>query len=126
MTTPPNPYALPSEAETRQVERIHLDGTLLTEIVETMRVSATGEREITKTELRTTGKDGRAIDARGPLQVCDADQAIISGPAARTCWSCKHIFCGRHIKLWRAGRRTIEVCPPCRRWLMLRALLHIS
>lgn len=126
MTTPQNPYALPSETQTRQVERITLDGTLLSEIEETMRVSATGEREITKTERRTTAADGRAIDARGSLQVCEYDHAIITGPATRACWSCKHVFCGRHIKLWRANRRTIEVCPSCRRWLLLRALLHIT
>src|SRR5207237_9336603 len=116
----------PSEAETRQVERIHLDGTLLTEIVEVMRVDVTGAREITKTELRTTGSDGRAIDTRGPLQVCNEDHAIISGASARTCWSCKRVFCGLHINQWRAGRRYIEVCRSCRRWLRLRALLHIT
>jgi hypothetical protein len=126
MTTPQNPYDLPSEAETRQIERIHLDGTLLTEIVETMRVDVTGAREITKTELRTTGSDGRAIDTRGPLQVCNEDHAIISGASARTCWSCMRVFCGAHIKRWRAGRRYIEVCRSCRRSLILRAFLHIT
>jgi|GEM_PF-7048751 len=124
---PPNPYTATSESvETRSTTRRTVNGNLVATVVETISVTSTGSRDVTKEEARFTTTDGRTIDDKTIVVICDTCHGVISKDASRTCAVCQRVVCGRCIhRVIREAQRK-EVCKSCRWRTLLTELSRLS
>ncbi|HEX8171005.1 MAG TPA: hypothetical protein VF824_10740 [Thermoanaerobaculia bacterium] len=123
---PPNPYLPTNESvETTSVERTSVDGTLILALTETIKINAlTGARELTKDEARGTTSDGRVIDDKSRLRVCETCRSLLS--AARECAVCLRSVCGRCVRRVQRNGQGLEVCTSCRWRTLPSELLRLS
>jgi hypothetical protein len=124
---PPNPYTATTDSvETRSTERRTINGQLVGEVLETISVTPTGARDVRRTLSRLTTKDGRVIDDKTILVVCDTCHAIINSDATRPCIVCHRIVCSRCIHRVIRWQKLVEVCTPCRWRTLVNELLRLS
>ena len=116
-----NPYEQMPVGVTSVDRESYLEEDSLSRTTETVSLDSAGTTVRTTTWCRTL-KDGRQV-AEGRAARCVTCHAPTADP--HPCTRCRFILCGRCTQTVRIDGITEEVCTPCRRRVILKALFRL-